>query len=467
MWQRYVFAASPEEAGNLLKAFGEGARIISGGTDLSVAMKSGGVKVDTLIDVTRIPSLQSVEQREDGVIWIGAAVSYSRLLASPLLRKSTPLLLQAVQEIGSVQIRNLGSIGGNLATASPAGDAIPALMALGAEVVLAGPGGRRRIPIRDFFLGVRRTVLRDDEIIEGVLVPKQAENEVGVFLKHGLRKAHAISVVNAAVLLTMDGNTVLDARIALGSVAPTVFLAEEAEKALKGSKLDESAIARAAEAASRAAKPIDDIRGTADYRRHLVKVLVERSLRQISRREIPELLPPMNRQKFELLPVPSSEEIAEGNEITLTVNGREVTLRNVRGKSLLYALRDELGLLGVKDGCSAGECGACTVQLDGVAVTSCLVSAPQAHGRRVETVEGLAGDGELHPIQRAFVDHAAAQCGYCTSGFIMSAKALLETYSKPDDETIKRALAGNLCRCTGYYQIVEAVKAAAEEVNDD
>ena len=466
MWQRYVFAASPEEAGGLLKELGTEARIIAGGTDLSVAMKGGGLEVGTLIDVTRIPSLQSIEKR-DGKIWVGAAVAYSRLLASPLLREGTPLLLQAVQEIGSVQIRNLGSIGGNLATASPAGDAIPALMALGAEVALAGPDGRRTVPITEFFLGVRKTVLHEDEIIEGVLVPPQAENQIGVFVKHGLRRAHAISVVNAAVLVTMENGKVADARIALGSVAPTVFRAEEAEKALEGSDLDEKAIADAAAAASRASRPIDDIRGTAAYRRHLVEVLVKRALEQIASGSVPELLPPMNRQEFRLLPVPSSDEIADGNRVTLTVNGQEVTLKDVRGKSLLYALRDELGLLGVKDGCSAGECGACTVQLDGRAVTSCLVPAPQAHGRTVETVEGLSKDGSLHPIQQAFVDHAAAQCGYCTSGFIMSAKALLETYRKPNDETIKRALAGNLCRCTGYYQIVEAVKAAAEEVNDD
>ncbi len=466
MWQRYVFAASPEEAGSLLKELGTEARIIAGGTDLSVAMKGGGLEVGTLIDVTRIPSLQSIERR-DGKIWIGAAVAYSRLLASPMLRESTPLLLQAVQEIGSVQIRNLGSIGGNLATASPAGDAIPALMALGAEVALAGPGGRRTVPITEFFLGVRKTVLNDDEIIEGVLVPPQAENQIGVFVKHGLRRAHAISVVNAAVLVTMESGKVAEARIALGSVAPTVFRAEEAEKMLEGSDLDEKAIADAAAAASWASRPIDDIRGTAAYRRHLVEVLVKRALQHIASGNVPELLPPMNRQEFRLLPVPSSDEIADGNRVTLTVNGQEVTLKDVRGKSLLYALRDELGLLGVKDGCSAGECGACTVQLDGRAVTSCLVPAPQAHGRTVETIEGISKNGSLHPIQRAFVDHAAAQCGYCTSGFIMSAKALLETYRKPDDETIKRALAGNLCRCTGYYQIVEAVKAAAEEVNDD
>ncbi len=463
MWRNYLFAASPEEAGALIARMGPAARIVSGGTDLSVAMRNNPLDELTLVDVTRIPSMQKIEVRGDR-IWIGAAVSYARIIESQLLREKTPLLVQAAQEVGSVQIRNLGTLGGNLATASPAGDSIPPLMSLGAEVVLAGPRGRRRVPIREFFTWVRQTVMEKDEIVEAVLVPPQPDTGIGVFVKHGLRRAHAISVVNAALLLDIRDGVVADARISLGAVAPTVIRTPEAEKALVGHPLTPERMERAASLAMEASKPIDDIRGSAEYRRHMVGVLVRKGLEKIARGEKPELLPPLNRPGYTFVPAPSEKEIDGGNRIELVVNGERRILEGVRGKSLLYALRG-IGLLGVKDACSAGECGACTVLLDGRAVTSCLVPAPQAHGRTVETVEGLSHGDELHPLQEAFVTHAGTQCGYCTPGFIMSAKALLDMYDSPDEGLIKQALAGNLCRCTGYYQIVEAVKAAAARMS--
>jgi len=131
---------------------------------------------------------------------------------------------------------------------------------------------------------------------------------------------------------------------------------------------------------------------------------------------------------------------------------------------LVDLLRDELGLTGTKEGCGEGECGACTVILDGRAVNSCLVLAVQARGKNVLTVEGLAEDGRLSALQRQFVEHIAVQCGFCTPGMLMSAKALLVAHPQPSDDEIRLALAGNLCRCTGYTAIVAAVKAAAAEM---
>lgn len=147
--------------------------------------------------------------------------------------------------------------------------------------------------------------------------------------------------------------------------------------------------------------------------------------------------------------------------LTMNVNGKDVTLEIEPDELLVEVLRDRLGLTGTKVGCEEGECGACTVLLDGKAVVSCLLPAMKAQGRKVETVEGLAAEGKLHPLQRAFIDCGAVQCGYCTPGMLMSAKALLDENPSPSEEEIREAISGNLCRCTGYRKIVEAIKAAS------
>lgn len=146
--------------------------------------------------------------------------------------------------------------------------------------------------------------------------------------------------------------------------------------------------------------------------------------------------------------------------LTMTLNGEPMTVEVEPSDLLVDVLRDKLGLTGTKIGCSEGECGACTVIMDGQAVLSCLLPAMKAHGREVVTIEGLGRDGELHPLQQAFIEKGAVQCGYCIPGMIMSAKALLDENPQPDAEEIEEAIAGNLCRCTGYLQIVEAIEAA-------
>ena len=148
--------------------------------------------------------------------------------------------------------------------------------------------------------------------------------------------------------------------------------------------------------------------------------------------------------------------------VNLTVNGEPRQADNVwEGESLLYVLRERLGLPGAKNACEQGECGSCTVYLDGTAVCACLVAAGQAEGREVRTVEGLAPEGGLHPVQRAFLDAGAVQCGFCTPGLIVAVHDLLERNPQPSDPDIREALAGNLCRCTGYENIIAAVKLAA------
>jgi len=154
-------------------------------------------------------------------------------------------------------------------------------------------------------------------------------------------------------------------------------------------------------------------------------------------------------------------------KIRFTVNGRRVERETDAQTRLLDLLREDLALTGTKEGCGEGECGACTVLVDGRAVNSCLVLAPQVDGKSVLTIEGLADGETLHPIQQAFVDKGGVQCGFCTPGFIMSTVALLRENPDPTDEEILTALEGNLCRCTGYTKIVEAVRAAAERMQEE
>ncbi|MDN5312061.1 MAG: aerobic carbon-monoxide dehydrogenase small subunit [Thermoanaerobacteraceae bacterium] len=149
-------------------------------------------------------------------------------------------------------------------------------------------------------------------------------------------------------------------------------------------------------------------------------------------------------------------------DITLSVNGESYSVNVEENRTLLSVLREELALTGTKEGCGAGECGACTVLFDGKAVNSCLVLAVETDGHEITTIEGLAKDGKLHPIQEAFIKHQGVQCGFCTPGMIMSAKALLDRNPNPTEEEIKEAIAGNLCRCTGYYPIIEAIKEVAQ-----
>jgi carbon-monoxide dehydrogenase small subunit len=153
--------------------------------------------------------------------------------------------------------------------------------------------------------------------------------------------------------------------------------------------------------------------------------------------------------------------MAKTYPLKMNLNGKEVQVEVSASATLADVLREQLGLTGTKIGCEEGECGACTVLIDGQAVNSCIYPAMKAAGRRVLTIEGLAKNGELHPVQRAFIEHGAVQCGYCTPGMVLSAVALLGQNPHPTEDEIRRALAGNLCRCTGYIQIIEAIRDVA------
>ena len=469
MWQNYYSPTTLSEALALLAEHGEDARVIAGGTDLILELERGVRHVPTLVDVTRIPGLDRISL-DDGMIRLGPLVTHSQAVASNLLVEKGFPLAWACWQVGSPQIRNRATIAGNLVNASPAGDTITPLWALGASVTLASrQRGLRELPFEEFFLGVRRTALQPDEMLVSIQFPALRANERGTFLKLGLRQAQAIAVVNVAVVLGFDGDRVSRARIALGSVAPTIIRAPEAEESLVGRPLTEEAIARAGELAAAAARPIDDIRGSAAYRRAMVRVLTMRALRQLrdgtERRGWPRRPVTLRNTQYAIRNtshVPRFTPHTSDTPIEFTVNGQPVSVRGANDKTLLRMLREDLGLTGTKEGCAEGECGACTVWLDGMAVQSCLVPAPRVHGCEVVTIEGLASEGRLHPVQQAFIEEGAVQCGYCTPGLIMAAAKLLEEMPQPSREEIQQALTGNLCRCTGYYKVLRAVERAAQ-----
>jgi carbon-monoxide dehydrogenase medium subunit len=301
--------------------------------------------------------------------------------------------------------------------------------------------------------------------VRSISIRKLGATRRGIFLKLGLRKAQAISVISVAVVVEFDGPRVADARIALGCVAPTIVRIADAEASLTGSTLDRASRTRAAALAAAAIAPIDDIRATAGYRRTTIAALVERALDQIADGTEANGLAPQP-VLLETL-APAAEILPYDGTVVTTINGRKHELAGVQHLSLLDALRDGAGLTGSKEGCAEGECGACTVWLDGRAVMSCLVPAPQAHGSAITTIEGLAGGTEpgrsmLHPVQQAFIDHGAVQCGFCIPGMIMAGAKVIDECTAPTTADIRSAISGNICRCTGYAKILTAIASASE-----
>lgn len=269
---------SVDEALKILKDRGSDAKLLAGGTDLLPQLKNGLIKPACVIDLSGVERVRSVQGDARG-LRVGAAVSARALERHAAARATYTSLSESAALVGSVQVRNLATLGGNLCNAAPSADMAPPLLALEAEAVIVGPKGERRVPLATFFTGVRRTVLAPDELLLEIVVPAPGPRSGGNYLRHTPRRELDIAVVGVASQLTLSNGVCSKARIALAAVAPTPVRATAAEQALEGQPVTPGAIERAAELAVGVAKPISDQRGSADYRLHLVRVLTGRTLR--------------------------------------------------------------------------------------------------------------------------------------------------------------------------------------------
>ena len=474
---RYIRVSSVAEACQALAEHGVAARVIAGGTDLLIEWRRSAAKLpQVVVDISPVAELHGIAEAGDEIV-VKPLVTHTELLESDVLRQFAPLLSSAAAGIGSPQIRNRGTVGGNLMNAATCADTVPPLIALGAVVTLQSARGTRRLNLSELFVKPYVTVAKPEELLTEIRFPKLPPKTGSAFIKLGRRNALSISRLSVAAVLQVgeDGRTAA-ARIVPGAAFPTWRRVTEAEEMLLGKKPSGKLFATAAANVSEQMIKETGRRWSTEYKEPVLAVLVRRALEQaavaqVSKPAVSRVSKPAGRSDFDAAGKflnPADLEVGDtagletcATAITATINGRSRNLCVSTNKTLLDLLRDDLGLAGTKCGCEIGECGACTVLLDGEPVNSCLVLASQVAGREVTTVEGLAQNATLHPLQKSFLDHDAVHCGFCTPGMLMSAKALLDWNPRPNETQIRTAISGNLCRCTGYQQIIDAVEKAA------
>jgi len=273
----------PNDMTELLEAlnqYGSKAKLIAGGTDLTIALKLHSINPETIIDLSRLrPTLSGISLTKNS-LRIGAMTTYTELELNPSVKRFARALSEAASQVGTYQIRNLGTIGANLANGSPAADTAPPLITLSAKVNLQSKSGERTMAVEDFFTGVKKTAIHPDEVITSIEIP-QTQGVSSYWMRAAKRNENVISVVSVAVASQVKGNDFGTSRIALGAVAPTPILAKKSSEQLTGSPVTEEAIGAVAKCAGDESKPITDVRASAEYRRQLVRVLTRRSIKKV------------------------------------------------------------------------------------------------------------------------------------------------------------------------------------------
>jgi CO/xanthine dehydrogenase FAD-binding subunit len=274
----YEAPSTLADALKIMKAHGDKARPICGGTDLLIQMRAGVRQPDFIVDIKRIKEMRELKFNARSGLRLGAAVSCIDVAENAEMQRHYPGLTEAAHLIGSLQIQNRASVGGNLCNGSPAADTTPALIALRARGRIVGPRSEREVPVEEFVVSPGRTILKPGELLVQLLIPAPAPHSSDAYLRFIPRNEMDIAVVGVGASVTLSGDTIKAARIGLGAVAATPLFADQASESLIGKKLDENALATAARLASEKASPIDDMRGTAEYRNHVTGVLTRRAL---------------------------------------------------------------------------------------------------------------------------------------------------------------------------------------------
>ncbi len=417
---------------------------------------------ELLIDINpadqRPPSL--AVHNSGGLLRLPALTRHRVLLEHDLVRQACPLLTEAVRHVGNVRVRNRGTIGGSLAHADPTSEIGCCALATGAQVVVRGPAedgqSDRTVPVSDLFAGYWTTTLADSaEIITDVLIPAARPGQ-GWSFQEMVRRTSDFAIVAVAVMVDLDERTgaIAAARVALAGVADRVVLA------------DQDLLADRTCSAGWPYRERRSRRGRGPDRR------TPRPARRRAR--VGGVPPPPGPGAHRPRAPPGlrprrGSRLMNKRQIMLTVNGRDHEVWIVPSDTLLDVLHDELGLADVRYGCGEGVCGTCTVLLDGEPVNGCLTLAVQAEGHQVTTMRGLMGPGEaLHPLQECFLRRGASQCGFCTPGMILTSLDLVrrsvdQGRGRPSRDEIRYALVGNLCRCTGYTKILDAIEEYADQ----
>jgi len=276
----YLKASTIEEALELKEKYKEGGFFLAGGTDLMIKIRRKSLKPKVLINIKNIKDLGRIEEFDE-YLSLGPLVTLSEIAKNPLIRERFPVLSETALLMASPQVRNLGTVGGNLANAAPSADLAPPLIALDSEVLVVSKSGEEKIKLEDFFLGPGETILGDEKLMKSILIPKPKNGFRIVYRRHTLREAMDIAIISAAVGLLFNGGRIDSSRIVIGAVAPVPLRVTSAEDILDGTDGNEDIIERAAEESSMKASPITDVRGTLEYRRAMIKVFIRRILKEL------------------------------------------------------------------------------------------------------------------------------------------------------------------------------------------
>jgi len=274
----YLKPDSIQETVSILAQYGEKARIINGGTDLIIGMRDKIIQPEYVVDIKAIPHLNKINYNKEQGLDIGATVTLNEVSDSKIVQEHHPILAEACKTVGSYQVRNRATLVGNICNASPSADTAPPLLVLDAKVNIVGPGGEKTVPLNQFFLGVKKNILNNGEIVTSVTVPPIKDKWTGIYIKQGRRKDVDLATVGVAVVCIRD-----EIRIALGAVAPTPVRAFKTEILLRGEAIDESLLEEAGESALAEVSPISDVRSSQEYREEIIKVLVKRAILQVKK----------------------------------------------------------------------------------------------------------------------------------------------------------------------------------------